>query len=64
MPRPDVLVTLPGKQSRHTLERMLPGIGLAVPASHAMHELLSEAPVFGLYVPAGLQADWMHTGGM
>ena len=48
VPWPGEEAKLPGKQTRHTLELTLPGIGLALPTSHAMHELVSEAPGFGL----------------
>jgi hypothetical protein len=45
---PLLLAKVPGKQSRQTLELLLPGIGLAVPAAQGMHAALVDAPTVGL----------------
>ena len=52
---------LPGKHSRQTSGRLLPGIELAFPASQGTHELLLEAPMIGLYVPEGQAANVCRT---
>ena len=44
---------LPGRQSEHTLELLLPGVGLALPGEHWMHDVLLDVPSAGLYVPGG-----------
>lgn len=52
MPVPFPPANCPGRQKRHTLASLLPGMGLAVPGAHSMHDALLDAPRVGLYDPA------------